>query len=265
MPRKSAVARTLLLSVAAVLLAGAHAVGAGPGARGDTVAVDALAGAMERQRTLVRAWPAGERVAGYKIAFNTPELQRRFGLDRPAVAALPASAERCAAPRTPCVVAREREGRPVVEAEIALRLRSAITRPLAGESELLEHVDAALPAIELPDLAVDGVAAPTGIDYVATGIGVRGYILGDARDARLLLREAPQISLARGDERLAAGSGAAALAAAVVLVNEALAAGYELRAGQILLTGAVGGMVPAQPGDYAARYGALGELRFTLR
>ncbi len=35
--------------------------------------------------------------------------------------------------------------------------------------------------------------------------------------------------------------------------------------GQVLLSGAVGGMVPAEPGDYVADYGALGTLRFTVR
>ena len=48
-------------------------------------------------------------------------------------------------------------------------------------------------------------------------------------------------------------------------MNAAVAAGYELRPGQVLLSGAVGAMMPAEPGDYVADYGALGTLRFAVR
>jgi len=48
-------------------------------------------------------------------------------------------------------------------------------------------------------------------------------------------------------------------------VNAVVADGYVLRPGQVLLTGAVGGMVPAEPGEYVADCGALGRLQFTLR
>lgn len=247
----------LLVAACICLAAGATALRAAP--------PDRLAEALARQQTLVAAWPAGERVAGYKSAFNSPQMQQRFGLDRAAFAVLPASAERCAGLAAGCTISREGYRRMVLEIEVALRLGAPITQPLADEAALLAHLDGVMPALELPELALDGIAAPTGLDYVAGNIGVRGYILGAARDPALLQGAAPSLKLARGATVLAQGSGDAALAAALELVNAAVAAGHELRAGQVLLSGAVGGMVPAEPGDYVADYGALGTLHFTVR
>jgi len=265
MPRSNRVREVLQPVLGALLLASAcSCLAAGAVAPRDR-SPDTLAEALARQRTLVATWPAGERVAGFKSAFNSPQMQQRFGLDRPAFAVLPASAERCAGLAAGCTVTREGYRRMVLEIEVAFRLGAAVTQPLADEAALLARLDGAMPAIELPELALDGVTAPTGLDYIASNIGVRGYILGAVRDPGLVQGAAPPLALVRGATVLAHGTGAGALAAALELVNAAVAAGHELRAGQVLLSGAVGGMVPAEPGDYVADCGALGMLRFTVR
>jgi len=233
---------------------------ASPGASPDLVGA-----ALTRQQALVAAWPAGERVAGFKSAFASRELQQRFGLDRPAFAVLPASAERCAGLTDGCTVTRDGYRRMVLEIEVAFRLGVAVTQPLADEAALLARLDGVMPAIELPELALEGIAAPSGLDYIASNIGVRGYILGAVRDPVLLQGAAAPLTLARGTTVLAQDKADGALAAALELVNAAVAAGYALHPGQVLLSGAVGGMVPAEPGDYVADCGALGTLRFTLR
>jgi len=265
MPRSNRVREVLQPMPGALLLVAAwFCLAAGASASGDAPP-DRLAEAQARQQALVAAWPGRERVAGFKSAFNSPQMQQRFGLDRPAFAVLPASAERCAGAAGGCTVPRAGYRRMVLEIEVAFRLGAAVTQPLADEAALLARIDGVMPAVELPELALDGVAAPTGVDYIASNIGVRGYILGAVRDPALLQGAAPPLTLARGATVLARGKADGALAAALELVNAALAAGYALHAGQVLLSGAVGGMVPAQPGDYVADYGALGTLRFTLR
>ena len=227
---------------------------------------DPLAEAMARQQALVAAWPVGERVAGFKSAFNSPQMQQRFGLDRAALAVLPASAERCAGQAAGCTVSRAGYERMVLEIEVALRLGAAITQPLADEAALLARIDGVMPAVELPELALEAkVRPPNGIDYIASNIGVRGYLLGAVRDPALLQGAAPALMLTRGATVLAQGHADGALTAALELVNAAVAAGYELRPGQVLLSGAVGAMVAAEPGDYVADCGALGTLRFTVR
>jgi 2-keto-4-pentenoate hydratase len=49
------------------------------------------------------------------------------------------------------------------------------------------------------------------------------------------------------------------------LVNGAIEKGYTLEPGQVLITGAMGQMIPGKPGKYEADYGALGTLSFTVK
>ncbi|MBK7168697.1 MAG: hypothetical protein IPH83_05485 [Gammaproteobacteria bacterium] len=61
------------------------------------------------------------------------------------------------------------------------------------------------------------------------------------------------------------GDGNGAAEAALQLIRDTLARGYPLRAGQILLSGAVAGMTPGVAGAYVAECGSLGNIEFTVR
>lgn len=101
------------------------------------VAADPVADAYAAQDALVRSWDRNERIAGYKSAFGSAALQQRFGLDGPASAVLPASAQRCTDVASDCVVALEGYQRAALEVEIALRLGCDLTQPPDSASTLL--------------------------------------------------------------------------------------------------------------------------------
>ena len=48
------------------------------------------------------------------------------------------------------------------------------------------------------------------------------------------------------------------------LINQVLLRGYSIEAGQIFMTGSIGGMYPAKPGDYRADFAQLGTLTFSI-
>ena len=48
------------------------------------------------------------------------------------------------------------------------------------------------------------------------------------------------------------------------LINQVLLRGYSIEAGQIFMTGSIGGMYPAKPGNYRADFGLLGTLEFSI-
>jgi 2-keto-4-pentenoate hydratase len=51
---------------------------------------------------------------------------------------------------------------------------------------------------------------------------------------------------------------------AVWLVNQALRQGYEVYSGMLVMTGAIGQILPAKPGHYEAKFGEFGSFSFDL-
>lgn len=216
------------------------------------------------QQRLVAGWAASDAVAGYKSAFGSQALQQRFGLRGPAIAVLSASGVRRAEGTDPVSITLGGYRRPMLETEVALRIGAPLSRAPETPAGLLPFIDAVMPAIEIPELALDGAAPPSGVDYIATNIGTRRYLLGTPRPVELIGQPAPQLVLRRDGLMLSEGLADATLTLALELVRQVLARGYELQPGQVLLTGVVGSLVPAEPGEYEADYGELGRIRFRL-
>jgi 2-keto-4-pentenoate hydratase len=244
--------------IGALLLLGAATIQAAP-------QTDELARAEAAQDRLVNEWPATESIAGYKIAFASPAMQKKFGLFAPAMAVLPASGEVCTTRAVPCVFGFERYRRPVIELEVALRLAEDIDEAPVSVMAMLPYIGSVMPAIELPELALDTPEPATGVDYIASNIGTRRYLLGSPRLPILLLERGIAMRLRRDGEDVLAGIGDGAGEAALQLIRDTLARGYPLRAGQLLLSGAVAGMTPGVAGEYRADCGSLGALQFTVR
>jgi 2-keto-4-pentenoate hydratase len=53
--------------------------------------------------------------------------------------------------------------------------------------------------------------------------------------------------------------------AALWLVNTMVEQGWTIKRGNVLMTGALGNMIPGKPGRYRADFGALGMIEFEIR
>jgi 2-keto-4-pentenoate hydratase len=217
------------------------------------------------QGRLVAGWAATDGIAGYKSAFGSRALQQRFGLEQSATAVLPLSGLLQADGAEPVSIALGDYRQPMLETEVALRIGAPLSRAPATPAGLLPFIDAVMHAIEIPELALDGAVPPRGVDYIATNIGARRYVLGAPRPIELIGQVEPQLVLSRDGQVLSQGRADATLVWAFELVRQLLSRGFELEAGQVLLTGVVGALVPAEPGEYEADYGELGRIRFGLR
>jgi len=159
---------------------------------------------------------------------------------------------------------------PRVEAEMAFLMGSDLTGPAVTTGNALAAIAGVLPALEIVDSRVADWKIRL-VDTVADNASSGKLVVGgritpvDAVDLRLV-----GCVVSRNGQVVDTGAGAAALGnparCVAWLANKLAAFGSGLRAGDIVLPGAVHKMVPVAPGDvFRAEFGHLGAVtaRFT--
>jgi 2-keto-4-pentenoate hydratase len=215
-----------------------------------------------QQLNVRRGLDAGRRIVGRKIGLTSPAVQRQLGVDQPDFGALFAD---MAVPDGGEVPAG-RLLQPKVEAEIALVLGRDLPHRECAVVDVLRAVEFALPALEIVDSRVRGWDISL-VDTVADNASCGLYVLGGTPVplTRIDLRSVTMV-MTRGGETVSEGTGAACLGsplnAAVWLASALAERGSPLRAGDLVLTGALGPMVPAAPSDvFEAAISDLGSVR----
>ncbi|CAN7306487.1 2-keto-4-pentenoate hydratase [Pseudomonas sp. No.21] len=220
----------------------------------------ALAYAVQRYNTLA-AIDAGLRPVGHKIGLTSRAVQKQLGVDQPDFGLL--FAERARGDGQP--IAWDDTLQPKVEAEIALVLEHDLCFERHTVADLIRATAFALPAIEVVGSRIanwDIRLVDTIADNASSGL----FVLGSrpvTLDKLDLVRCGMSMTL-RG-EPVSVGAGAACmdnpLNAALWLADTMVRHGAPLRAGDILLTGALGPMVAVQPGDsFTAHIQGLGSV-----
>ncbi|CAO5165413.1 2-hydroxypentadienoate hydratase [Frankia sp. AiPs1] len=222
-----------------------------------------IAAAYAAQRVNVeRGLAAGRRIVGRKIGLTSAAVQRQLGVGQPDFGAL--FADMCVADGDEIPAGRLLA--PKVEAEVALVLGADLPDPGTTVVEVLRATEFALPALEVVDSRVAGWDI-TIVDTVADNASCGLFVLGatpvplDRVDLR-----AVEMRLWKGADIVSRGTGADCLGgplnAAVWLASTLAAAGDPLRAGDVVLTGALGPMVAAAPGDaFETEISGLGSAR----
>jgi 2-keto-4-pentenoate hydratase len=233
--------------------------------------------AYEVQRVVAATRVAeGGRVVGRKVGLTSPVVQRQFGVDQPDFGVLfedmlvPSGGE----------VDWSRLISPKAEAEIAFVLGADLDGFGAGASPdtgvgeadrvaVAAAVDYAVAALEIVDSRVadwDITITDTVADNASSGL----FVLGDRRVP--LSEFAPievTMSLAKDGVLVSSGEGAACLGdplnALVWVARMAASLGAPLRAGDVVLSGALGAMVTVEPGnEITAELSVLGAVSVTF-
>lgn len=226
--------------------------------------VGGLPEAYAVQRELVAA-TVGGAIGGFKAGLTTPALRQRFQAEEPVFAVLPA-AGRVAEDGT---IDRAAFRTAKLEMEIAFILGAPVTGRVADVAALKSLVTALAPAVEVPDLAFADPAKVTAVDLVATNVGQGRWIIGQEIPVAEVDLTTVRPVLRRGDTDVARGALEDAMgdpwASALWIVNHAVEQGYFPTRGQVLFTGALGGLSPAEPGRHVADFGSLGVVRFGVK
>ncbi|MDH6626224.1 2-keto-4-pentenoate hydratase [Streptomyces sp. LBL] len=214
-----------------------------------------------QRRYVERAVTAGRRLVGRKIGLTSPAVQRQLGVDQPDFGALFAD---MAVPEG-ASIAPGRLLQPKVEAEVALVLGADLPHRDPTVADLLRATAFALPALEIVDSRIadwDITIVDTVADNASSGLFVLGGtpVPLDRVDLRGV-----RMTLTRNGETVSQGTGAdclgSPLTAALWLASTLARLGEPLRAGDIVLTGALGPMVVAAEGDeFTAHIEGLGTV-----
>jgi len=218
------------------------------------------------QRRLIEArLSGGARVVGRKIGLTSPAVQQQLGVDRPDFGVLLDDMDVTALEEVPS----ERLLQPRAEAEVAFVLGDGLDRDDLDLAVVRAAVDHAVAALEIVDSRVSGWdirITDTVADNASSGL----FVLGDTRLSLDVFEPVGvTMSLYVDDELVSQGTGAACLGdplnALLWLARTAREFGEPLRAGQVVLSGALGSMVPAPPGTTVrAEISALGSVSATF-
>lgn len=202
------------------------------------------------------------RLVGRKIGLTSVVVQQQLGVDQPDYGmlfddmAIPDGEE----------ISHGRVSQPRVEAEIAFVLEDDLRTERPTNSEVISAIAYALPAIEVVGSRIkdwDITILDTIADNASSGLFVLGNdkVLLEDFDGRLC----GMVVENRG-EPIAVGAGAACLGHPVNavrwLAEVMVARGRPLSAGDVVMSGALGPMAAAKPGEvYEARINGLGSVR----
>ncbi|NMM82366.1 2-oxopent-4-enoate hydratase [Acidovorax sp. SRB_14] len=202
-----------------------------------------------QQRMLARRLAAGERVVGKKIGVTSAAVMNMLGVFQPDFGWL-----------TDAMVYNEGQAipantliQPKAEGEIAFILKKTLKGPGVTAADVLAATEGVMACFEIVDSRIQDwkiQIQDTVADNASCGVFVLGDRLVDPRDVDLAT---VGMVLEKNGEIVATGAGAAALGhpanAVAWLANTLGAHGIALEAGEVVLSGSLGIMVPVTAGD----------------
>lgn len=210
----------------------------------------------------------GARVVGAKIGLTSLAVQKQLGVDQPDFGLL--FDDMGCAEGLPIALSGLHQ--PKIEAEVAFVLGRDLDMERPGLVDVLRAVEFALPALEIVGSRIAQWNIQF-VDTVADNASSSAYVMGATpmRLDGLNLRDCA-MRMSCGDQTVSAGIGSACLGhplnAVVWLARTMVRIGTPLKAGHLVLSGALGPMVKVEPGmTYQTEIDGLGRVsaRFAER
>jgi 2-oxopent-4-enoate/cis-2-oxohex-4-enoate hydratase len=210
-----------------------------------------------QEHVIARRVALGDRVVGKKVGLTSRVVQRAMGVDQPDFGRLLASMV------VTDTVAVSTLMQPRIEGEIAFLLERDLSGPGITNADVIYATRCVLPCFEIVDSRIRDWKIKLQ-DTIADNASSGMFVLGDrAVDLKSVDLSRCGAVLEKNGILECTGSGAAALGSPVNcvtwLANALGRLGTPLKAGEIILSGALAAMLPVAPGDnFTLSIGGLG-------
>ena len=203
----------------------------------------------------------GRRLVGRKIGLTAKAMQKAWGVDHPMYGLMYADVD-----MSDGEIDMARFNQPRLEAEIALVLGRDLTLPRLTLAEIISAVDYAVAAFEIADSRIADWKFGM-VDIIADNGANGGFVIGSNP------RRITDVDLCACSMTMYKNGAVAAMGTAAATVGNPLlalkwlaetSAGTEtpLRAGDVILTGSLGAIIPAAAGDvFDSHVLGLGSVR----
>ncbi|MEC7765156.1 MAG: fumarylacetoacetate hydrolase family protein [Pseudomonadota bacterium] len=229
--------------------------------RNDTASAYAVQSRLEAD-----AIAAGRVLTGRKIGLTSLAVQAQLGVDQPDFGSLFADTGF----EDGSDIDTGRFLQPRIEAEVALALSRDIDAASSSAEDILAAVDWVAPALEIVDSRIANWDISLA-DTIADNASYGGHVIGPkVHGVSGIDFPALKMELTQDGDVVSTGSGrdcmGSPLIAAAWLATTLAGLGQPIRAGQIILTGALGPMVAVKaPGSYVATIEGLGRVACRFR
>ena len=224
--------------------------------------IDAAAAyAIQRLNTEQRL-AEGRRIVGCKIGLTARAVQAQLGVDQPDFGMLFDDMGYGDGDPVPVSVLQQ----PKIEAEVAFVFGRDLTVESPTQVDVINAIEYALPALEIVGSRIANWNIKF-VDTVADNASSAAYVLGSTpkKPSEFDLRLCGMVMNRRG-EPVSVGAGAACLGnplnAVVWLARTMATLGRPIKAGDLVLSGALGPMVPVVAGDvFETKINGLGNVK----
>ena len=213
---------------------------------------------------LQRRLADGERVVGKKIGVTSKAVQDMLGVFQPDFGFLTNTMQ--VANGQTLSLQHDKLIQPRAEAEIAFMLKADLQGPGVTLQDVLAATDWVAPCFEIVDSRIRDWKIKIG-DTVSDNASCGVFVIGDARiDPQALDLAQAAMVMTKNGEVVACGLGSAVQGhpaqAVAWLANTLGAYGIPFKAGEIILSGSLGPLFPAAPGDsFWMEIAGMGECR----
>ncbi len=219
--------------------------------------------AFSEQKNYVADRLNGNSIAGYKAAVSSPEAQKALGLPSLITGVLYTSG----IIQNKANISLQDFNYAKIETEIGFIINQEIKSKI-DNAMLPTLVSAVLPVFEIPDIVSEDIYTPPILETIAKNGFSSHFVVGSFIDISSIDINTISPKLYFNDNLISEGKATDAMnnqwKALELAINQSIEQGYTIQKDDIIITGALGKILPLEPGKYQADYGKLGSLNITV-